>query len=181
MSPVEDRSRYAVLASGRIDPEEFPPLSPEMRFLLSVGPFTLQPITGSTHDTLVCAFAVVSAPDMQTLNVRALRAKSIYESGGALSVDQNRPAQPEEFALRQNYPNPFNPTTVIRFTISSSQFTTLKVFDVLGREVATLVNEVKQPGEYTQPFDPAGLPSGVYFYRLTAGSFTETRRMLLLR
>jgi len=76
---------------------------------------------------------------------------------------------PMEFSLGQNYPNPFNPTTTIEFRIQKSQLTILKVFDVLGREVATLVNEVKQPGTYTVQWDASGIASGVYLYRLVVG------------
>jgi 1,4-alpha-glucan branching enzyme len=88
---------------------------------------------------------------------------------------------PEQFALSQNYPNPFNPTTQLQFAISKLQMVTLKVYDVLGREVATLLNETKSPGTYTVDFDGAHLTSGVYFYKLTAGNFSEVRKMLLIR
>ena len=92
---------------------------------------------------------------------------------------------PNRFALQQNYPNPFNPTTNFEFRITNCEFVSLKVFDIIGREVATLVNEVKQPGEYTVRWDASsiqgGLPSGVYVYRLSAGSFTEVRKLLLLK
>jgi len=88
---------------------------------------------------------------------------------------------PKEFSLNQNYPNPFNPTTTIKFTISDLRFTILKVYDVLGREVATLVNEEKPPGSYEVEFDGTNLPSGVYFYRIKTGSFVKTRKMILLR
>ena len=88
---------------------------------------------------------------------------------------------PRAFFLGQNYPNPFNPTTKIQFTIDNRQLTIVKVFDVLGRDVATLVHEVKQPGTYTVEFDGSNLASGVYFYRLTAGDFVQTKRLLLLK
>ncbi|HTY12478.1 MAG TPA: T9SS type A sorting domain-containing protein [Bacteroidota bacterium] len=88
---------------------------------------------------------------------------------------------PMAFSLSQNYPNPFNPASKIEFTIQSSGYTTLKVYDVLGREVATLVNEVKAPGSYTATFDGSKLSSGIYFYTLRAGSFTATKKMLLLK
>jgi hypothetical protein len=83
--------------------------------------------------------------------------------------------------LSQNYLNPFNPTTNIEFSVANRQLTTVTVYDVLGREVATLLNEVKQPGTYTVQFDGSNLTSGVYFYRLTAGDFVATKRPLLLR
>jgi len=90
-------------------------------------------------------------------------------------------SQPEEFYLYQNYPNPFNPNTKIEFRISDFGFVTLKVYDVLGNEVATLQNEEKPAGTYEIEFNATGLPSGVYFYTLRASSFVETRKMVLLR
>jgi hypothetical protein len=88
---------------------------------------------------------------------------------------------PSTTNLFQNYPNPFNPNTNIKYQIPSTNHVTLKVFDLLGREVATLVNDVKEPGTYTVRWDASGVASGVYFYRLKAGDFVETKRMLLMR
>jgi len=88
---------------------------------------------------------------------------------------------PRVFSLSQNYPNPFNPSTVINFSIPKTSMVNLVVYDVLGREVMTLVNEVMQPGEYNALFDASTLSSGVYFYRLEAGSFTDTKKMLLVK
>jgi hypothetical protein len=83
--------------------------------------------------------------------------------------------------MAQNYPNPFNPSTTIEFRIQSSQFVTLKVYDLLGREVAVLVDEQKAPGNYEITFDASRLASGVYMYRLTAGQYVESRKMVLIR
>ena len=98
---------------------------------------------------------------------------------------------PLTFKLEQNYPNPFNPTTKIKYTIPNYNgpllggvrggLITMKVYDVLGRVVATLVNETKQPGEYEVEFNAANLPSGVYFYQLKAGELTDTKKMILLK
>jgi hypothetical protein len=95
---------------------------------------------------------------------------------------------PRDFSLSQNYPNPFNPSTKIKYTIpyvethsDASLLVTLKVYDVLGNEVATLVNEEKTPGEYEVEFDGINLPSGIYFYHLKAGDFIQTRKMILLK
>ena len=88
---------------------------------------------------------------------------------------------PRIFELKQNYPNPFNPTTVIRFQVSGVSNVRLVVYDLLGREVAVLVDEKKTPGSYETTFDARGLASGVYFYRLQSGDYTETKRLILLR
>ena len=88
---------------------------------------------------------------------------------------------PNRFQLEQNYPNPFNPSTRIRFRVANSEFVELKVFDILGREVAKLVNEELKPGSYEVAWDAIGLASGVYLYRLQAGDFVETKKLLLLR
>jgi choice-of-anchor B domain-containing protein len=88
---------------------------------------------------------------------------------------------PRAFALDQNYPNPFNPVTNIQFSIANSQLTIVKVYDVLGREVATLVNEPREPGNYQVQFDASRLGSGVYFYTLKAGGFATTRKMLIMK
>ena len=89
------------------------------------------------------------------------------------------------FSLKQNYPNPFNPSTRIQYQVSSSWNVSLKVFDILGNEVATLVNEEKPAGRYEVEFETSSgnrhLASGIYFYQLKAGSFTETKKMILLR
>lgn len=88
---------------------------------------------------------------------------------------------PEIYSLEQNYPNPFNPVTKIRFAVTISGFITLKVFDILGKEIATLVNESLQPGIYETTFDASNLSTGIYFYRLRATGFTENKRMVLIK
>jgi hypothetical protein len=101
-----------------------------------------------------------------------------------VSVKEDDPGTPLEFSLSQNYPNPFNPTTTIRFAIpagSGQVATSLQVYNLLGQEVATLVNEEMKPGSYAVQFDGSNLASGVYFYRLQAGDFTQARRLLLLK
>jgi len=96
------------------------------------------------------------------------------------SIETNN-GLPQEFSLSQNYPNPFNPSTTISFALPKSAFVNLKVLNLLGQDVATLISEMKAAGEYKVQWQAAGLPSGVYFYRLQAGSFTETRKLVLLR
>jgi len=88
---------------------------------------------------------------------------------------------PSEYRLAQNYPNPFNPGTVIEYSIPKSSFVTLKVYDVLGREIATLVNGEQTAGSYTTQFDATNLANGTYLYKLQAGSYTETKKMVVLK
>lgn len=88
---------------------------------------------------------------------------------------------PKSYAMYQNYPNPFNPTTVIMYQLPTNSFVTLKVYDIIGREVSTLVNEQKSMGQYEVTFDGSNLASGVYFYRLQAGSFVQTKKLVLLK
>jgi len=87
----------------------------------------------------------------------------------------------KNYSLSQNYPNPFNPSTVIQYQIPQSGKVTLIIYDMLGREVRTLVNEFQQNGIHTVTFDALHLSSGVYFYRIQSGSFIETKKMLLLK
>jgi hypothetical protein len=106
---------------------------------------------------------------------------TIYAGELPLSVGQASRDVPDGFALKQNYPNPFNPSTKIRFSVPGKGYVSLKVFDLLGKEVATLVNEQLVPGDYERAFNAEGLTSGVYFYRLQAGGFVQTKKLLLLR
>ena len=95
--------------------------------------------------------------------------------------NDNNSSVPATFRLEQNYPNPFNPTTKVGFRISDFGFVSLKVFDLLGREVAILVNEEKPAGSYEVTWNAANLPSGVYFYQLKAGDFVETKKLVLMK
>jgi glucuronoarabinoxylan endo-1,4-beta-xylanase len=88
---------------------------------------------------------------------------------------------PATFALFQNYPNPFNPKTVVRFQVPGISDVKLVVYDILGREVAVLVNERKSAGIYEVSYGASGLASGVYIYRLTAGTYVQSRKMVLLK
>jgi hypothetical protein len=107
--------------------------------------------------------------------------------GGLTFVNQISIGIPERFSIYQNYPNPFNPTTKIKFDVPQKPvgqtflFVTLKVFDLMGREVQTLVNESLKPGTYEATFDGSALSSGVYFYKLVTDGFTETKKMLLVK
>lgn len=132
---------------------------------------------GLVANQLYTGYITVTSNDIQ--NPFVTIPVSMY-TGEGVSVDDEL-SFPESFSLEQNYPNPFNPTTNIGFRIAEFGFTILKVYDVLGKEIATLVNEEKPAGSYEVEFDASGLSSGIYFYKLQAGSFLETKKMLLLK
>ena len=109
-----------------------------------------------------------------------------YMYNSVISVDDESNNTPTEYLLIQNYPNPFNPSTTIKYSIplnrkSETSNTKLIVFDILGREVATLVNQTQQAGIYEVKFDASGLSSGTYFYRISSGEFFDSKKMILLR
>ena len=101
--------------------------------------------------------------------------------GTFVGVNENSAAVPEGYSLGQNYPNPFNPETNISFSIPEKQFVRLSVFDAAGREITVLVNDIKEPGSYNIQFSSHSISSGIYFYRLTAGSFTATNKMIIVK
>jgi hypothetical protein len=96
-------------------------------------------------------------------------------------VENTRSELANQFSLLQNYPIPFIPSTSISFTLLSKSFVTLKVFDLVGREGATIMRQEKTAGTYHVAFDASKLPSGVYFYKLTTGEFTQVKKMLLIK
>ena len=98
-----------------------------------------------------------------------------------MGVKPNGETSPTHYELLQNYPNPFNPSTIISFSLVARSFVSLKVFDLLGRDVANIVSEEMQPGNYSRQWNASDLPSGIYFYRLQAGSFAETKKLILLK
>lgn len=135
------------------------------------------------------------APDSSQYSVQAMAVKGDYLFAGTLysgvwkerlsdmvvGVRENKTMIPERCLLAQNYPNPFNPTTTISFDIPHRSLVSLKIYDILGREVATLASEEMAPGNYTRQWDAGNLASGIYFYRLQAGSFGETKKLVLLK
>ena len=97
------------------------------------------------------------------------------------TVEVTVASAPKEFALEQNYPNPFNPTTMISFQIPVSNHVSLKVFDMLGKEVATLVNETKETGLYSAKVDGTKLSSGIYFYKLQSGNLIAVKKLTIMK
>jgi hypothetical protein len=133
--------------------------------------YMCDPLAGNwlqgTHAQIACAFMY--------------HTYSVADILAATSVKPVDDVLPEVFKLEQNYPNPFNPTTNIRYSIPTNGFVTLKVYDMVGQEVATLVNGQQDAGNYVADFNATNLANGTYFYTLKAGSFTETKKMMLIK
>jgi hypothetical protein len=163
----------------------------DRRLGLSTGPFQMVP--GDQQTIVIAEIAAGAVPGINHLQAISLLkyystlVQDFYDNNFPVSVPNiTDNILTEEFQLSQNYPNPFNPTTSLQYTIGSRQFVTLKVYDLLGREVARLVNEEKPAGTYEVIFDShsgevRNLPSGIYFYQLKAGSFTQTKKMILMK
>jgi hypothetical protein len=102
-------------------------------------------------------------------------------SGNVTGIENIGSEMPKQFFLSQNYPNPFNPSTVISYQLPATSMVSLKIYDIIGKEVSTLVNEEKLAGSYEIEFGAQGLPSGIYLYKLQAGNFVQTKKMVLLQ
>jgi Secretion system C-terminal sorting domain len=140
----------------------------------STSPFFLKPLVAQIPDT-----AVDHTPYMMMNNSSTFPAGTAVRNLVSAVNDLNN--SPHDFTLFQNYPNPFNPTTTIKYSIPKEGKVTLKVYDAIGNEVATLVNGNKPAGVYNVAFNAANLSSGVYFYRLTAGSYSSIKKLVLLK
>ncbi len=154
----------------------------DRRFNIASGPFNMAP-----NDTqeVVIAFLIKKGTDninsITELKNYATQIQHWYDNDFVTDVEENNILLPTEFSLSQNYPNPFNPSTTIQYAISSKQLVQLKVYDILGSEVATLVNKEQSAGSYKIDFNASQLSSGVYFYRLSAGSYIQTKKMILVK
>jgi hypothetical protein len=138
---------------------------------------------GDPDATLDVPYSVImtsSSQDRLYDNILPAEIRLINRPAGVSGVREEG-AAPGQFALAQNYPNPFNPTTTIRYRLTTRSRVTLKVYDVLDREVATLVSRVEEPGYKAVQFDAGGLASGVYFYRMQAGSLVDVKKLVVLR
>ncbi len=106
---------------------------------------------------------------------------NILQSKFGINSEEKEQIIPTEYSLHQNYPNPFNPVTTIKFDLPNDGLITLEIFDILGRRISTLVEEYKTAGSYEQVFDASSLASGVYVYKLQAGDFVSSKKMILLK
>jgi hypothetical protein len=171
----DPESQYGWLNTGPVD----------QRMLVNTGPFSLEvdkPITIIVGYTIGQGDSPLNSVTVGK-EVSAF-VQQFYQSNfdyNILTVEEENNLIVDDFMLYQNYPNPFNPNTTINYQIPHQEFATIKVYDILGNEIAVLVNEEKPSGNFEVEFNASSLPSGVYFYQLKAGSYIETKKMILLK
>ncbi len=151
--------------------------------LLSSGPFTFA--DGDTQE-VVCAIIIAQGQtgleSVHRLKQNVLLAQTAYDKQWVITDVEEPPLpMPDSYSLQQNYPNPFNPSTNFEFTIPRGEFVSLKIYNLLGEEVAVVFAEKLAAGDYKLKWDAASLSSGIYFYQLRAGGFTQTRKLTMLR
>ncbi len=150
--------------------------------IIGSGPFAFKKWTSEDYTT-----SIIMGSDLQDLLNKKFIAQAAYNNNFVVPdsiktpVDENNNVLPSGYKLAQNYPNPFNPVTIISYSIPKEGFVTLKVYNSLGKEIATLVNEEKLSGDYKVQFDASRLASGIYYYRINAGNFSATRKLILLK
>jgi hypothetical protein len=166
----------------------------DMLLLMNSGTENLTVMPGDTQTIVLCQLIAKGTSNLNSvtkLKQLADFAREFYNSGYTIGIKNLSSEVPTKFNLEQNYPNPFNPTTKIKFDIPShlsfpnasigNPFVSLKIYDVLGREIQTLVNEKLQPGSYEVTFNGSNLSSGIYFYQLKAGEYIENKKMVLIK
>ncbi|HUX61635.1 MAG TPA: cellulase family glycosylhydrolase [Ignavibacteriaceae bacterium] len=152
--------------------------------LISPYPYISIPVTGGWQTWQTLTLQNIQLPaGTHTLQVQFLAGgfNLNYLSFPEITKVSDSQAKVFTFSLAQNYPNPFNPSTVIKYSVPAKSLVNLKIYNMLGKEIATLVNGIKTPGDYSVSFNASELPSGIYFYRIIAGKNTEVKKMILLK
>ncbi len=173
-SVTEAEPNMAFLVAPQLSGD--PPSPGDQRTFIGSGPFNI-PAGGSQS----VAFAISAGTSLVDLQAHADSVHVLWKKTVTTGVARADQQMPTCFSLSQNYPNPFNPSTIIRYSLQDHSDVTLLIFDVLGQQVAELVNNEMEAGHHEVRFDASHLASGVYFYRLTAGTFVESKKLLLLR
>ncbi len=153
--------------------------------MVEVKPCGVSNVTANGNKVAFMALdpiSINSRPDYYWYGFSATspQSQSLYWFGILTGVEDEE-GIPEVFSLSQNYPNPFNPSTVIKYSLPEKSNVSIKIYDMLGQEVATLVNEVKNAGTYQVNFDASGLTSGMYIYKIQAGDYVSSKKMMLLK
>ncbi|TAK50675.1 MAG: choice-of-anchor D domain-containing protein [Bacteroidetes bacterium] len=190
--PYAPASFYAEALVSRISLSWMAPADPDV-WAYKLYRSTVEDFTPSADNFVATVYSRYYTDYNVTNSVRYYYAITTVDSNGNESKQPSRSEAmvvlgigdetgiPTEYALSQNYPNPFNPTTVLKYQLPVSGYVTLKIYNVLGEEVATLVDGNQEPGYKSVPFDASGLSSGVYLYRLTAGTYSAVQKMLLIK
>jgi subtilisin family serine protease len=165
-------SKWTALSSGLTTTSAGPT---DIANITSSGPYTI-----AAGDSIDVGFALAGDVNLDNVRTAIINARVKYNSI-ITGIKDNNNQNPITFELNQNYPNPFNPSTVIKYSLAAAGNVTIKVYDILGNEIKTIVNENKAPGTYSVTFDAKGLPSGVYLYKLTAGNYTSVKKLVLLK
>lgn len=156
----------------------------DQRFAMSTGSEDLTVMPGDTQRIVMCQLIARGSSNLNSVTkLKQLSDVAIefYNTNFTIGVNQISTEIPSKFSLSQNYPNPFNSTSKMKFEIANSSNVRIVIYDIMGREIQTLVNERLQPGTYEVGFNGSMLSSGVYFYQLQAGEYRETRKMLMLK
>ena len=150
--------------------------------MILFDPYNSRLIFGNRLDMFQTSSILLNRPNDQGLfGFRIFKYGARLVDHCTVGTDDRQSTLPAKASLLQNYPNPFNPATEIQYSVARRQYVSIKIYDVLGREVATLVNDVQEPGFKSVRWDAEGIPSGVYFYRLQSGRFVETKKMVVLK
>ena len=161
------------------------PLDLQQEYSITANEFLLSALTSMLPINIIDPYLYADSSEFQILNEYLIYKQTISpEHRNNIIAEVKSIAAdnvPTQFILEQNYPNPFNPTTTIKYSIPEQSFVSLKVYDIIGSEVTTLINEEKPTGTYEITWSADQLPSGVYIYSIRAGSFTQTRKMILLK
>ena len=185
--PADGNSQAVITISPKNNSDTL--LTSGLQVILSnTGAGLLSPVSdlgNGTYQATITAPIAVGTDTISALIISGTDSVSIFWNAiiiyiNPTSADENK-ISPDMFYLYQNYPQPFNPSTTIKFQIPKTSFVSLKIFDALGREIATLINEEKQVGTFEVQFDGSDLASGIYFYTLKAGEYTNTKKMSLIK
>ena len=170
---VSDAAKFSWLSGGIVTNMT----TGDIHYTVSSGPFSIP--NGSS---IRIAFALIGGTTLADLQNSSDASLAKWdEIKTRVSVDDKKQILPTKYSLSQNYPNPFNPTTKIQYSLTKPADVSLRIYDILGRELATLVNERKPAGTYTAHWNAESVPNGVYFYRIVTDGFVETKKMILMK